>query len=197
MGLIFSENELHSQNPEEFEELLSEYCKLNVERFIEIGSLYGWTLQHFIQYAAQGSTALSIDLPVRQFVGPNDWRVAKQEHNYYNVWPTWAKEKRCNLNLLPYSSQDVRTVRLAKDVFKEKQVDFLFIDGDHRYEAILNDYNNYSPLVRKGGIVAFHDIAINEEGGGHRAWNVVKQYSKHREILKSPQQDKGIGIIYV
>lgn len=80
--MIISENELGSQNILEFEELIKEYIKLKPSRFIEIGSLYGWTLQHFIHYGEMNSTALSIDLPVRKFVGPNDWRVTKQEDNY-------------------------------------------------------------------------------------------------------------------
>ena len=95
--MLLSENELNSQNLLEFENLLTEFSNLNVNSFIEIGSLYGWTLQHFIHYANEGSTAISIDLPVRKFVGPGDWRVQKQEHNYKNVWPVWAKQKKCKL----------------------------------------------------------------------------------------------------
>ena len=38
-----------------------------------------------------------------------------------------------------------------------KQVDFLFIDGDHSPEGAWNDWNVFSPLVRDGGVIAFHD----------------------------------------
>ena len=41
--MLLSNNELNSQNLQEFEELLKEFQKLNVKSFIEIGSLYGWT----------------------------------------------------------------------------------------------------------------------------------------------------------
>jgi len=34
---------------------------------------------------------------------------------------------------------------------------FLFIDGDHECQSVLNDWGIYSPMVRIGGIVAFHD----------------------------------------
>ena len=37
----------------------------------------------------------------------------------------------------------------------------LFIDGDHRYESVLTDWLLYSPLVKKGGIVVFHDVAAS------------------------------------
>ena len=36
-------------------------------------------------------------------------------------------------------------------------IDLLFIDGDHSWEAIDEDWRNWSPLVKPGGIVAVHD----------------------------------------
>jgi hypothetical protein len=63
------------------------------------------------------------------------------------------------------------------------------------YEAIRHDFEFYSPLIRKGGIIAFHDIAILEEGGGHRFWNEIKHKYKHKEILKSKENKMGIGVL--
>ena len=37
-------------------------------------------------------------------------------------------------------------------------IDFLFIDGDHQIQSALNDYLRWEPVVRKGGLIAFHDI---------------------------------------
>lgn len=195
--MILSENELDSQNLEEFTELLQEYVKLKPTSFIEIGSMYGWSLQHFIHYSEEGSTGIAIDLPVRHFVGPHDWRVEKQESNYKNVWPKWAKERKCKLYLLPCSSYDSETPIKVNEILKDKKVDFLFIDGDHRYQAIKEDYKLYSPFVRKGGMIAFHDIGEKEEGGGRTFWNEIKDKYKNKEILKDPNKGKGIGILYV
>lgn len=196
--MIIAENELNSQNLLEFEELLKEYIKLKPTRFIEIGSLYGWTLQHFIHYGEENSTALSIDLPVRRFVGPNDWRVEKQENNYKNVWPIWAKTKNCKLHLIADSSQNIKTLEKAKSVFGGELVDFLFIDGDHSYKGVKSDYEMYGPLVRPGGIIAFHDIGKNEEGGCNILWNEIKTTrNKFKEILKDEKGEKGIGVLYV
>lgn len=36
-------------------------------------------------------------------------------------------------------------------------IDFLFIDGDHRYEAVRQDIDSWLPHVRDGGIIAGHD----------------------------------------
>ena len=46
----------------------------------------------------------------------------------------------------------------------EGGIDLLFIDGDHQYASVLTDWLLYSPLVRPGGLVAFHDIGLTLEG---------------------------------
>ena len=37
-------------------------------------------------------------------------------------------------------------------------LDFVYIDGDHSYEQVKKDIENYFPKVRIGGILAGHDI---------------------------------------
>jgi cephalosporin hydroxylase len=196
--MLLSDNELNSQDLNEFQELLKVFVDLKPTNFIEIGSLYGWTLQHFIYYAQEGSKALSIDLPVRYFVGPQDWRVEKQESNYKNVWPFWAKAKNCKLHLIPHSSQNPETLKQTKNIFDGELIDFIFIDGDHSYNGVKTDYEMYGPLVRKGGVISFHDIGENEEGGCGVFWNEIKYFgSSYKEILLHPNKEKGIGLLYV
>lgn len=38
------------------------------------------------------------------------------------------------------------------------QVDFFFVDGDHSYEGLANDWKIVKQLLRPGGIAAFHDV---------------------------------------
>ena len=49
------------------------------------------------------------------------------------------------------------------DKFKELnlQIDYLFIDGDHSYKGVMNDFNNYLPFVNKGGIIVFDNYNDN------------------------------------
>ncbi|HMO77684.1 MAG TPA: class I SAM-dependent methyltransferase [Candidatus Paceibacterota bacterium] len=37
--------------------------------------------------------------------------------------------------------------------------DFIFIDGDHTYKAVQQDFEEWFPLLSKNGYVAFHDSA--------------------------------------
>lgn len=38
-----------------------------------------------------------------------------------------------------------------------KEIDYLFIDGDHDYQGILDDCTNYLPKLKSGCCVSFHD----------------------------------------
>jgi predicted O-methyltransferase YrrM len=52
-------------------------------------------------------------------------------------------------------------------------IDFLFIDGDHSYEACLNDWRDWSPFVTRGGVVAFHDARTFPGGWPREDWGPV------------------------
>lgn len=43
------------------------------------------------------------------------------------------------------------------ETFKEKSVSFVFIDGDHSYQAVKDDILAWKPKIRKGGRIAGHD----------------------------------------
>lgn len=182
-----------SQVPEEFDELLKFYKAIKPKNILEIGSLLGWSLKRFIENAEPEAKIISIDLPVRDFVGPKDHRVDQQEYGHMILWKKWAKESGVNVYVIPQSSFERNTLEQVRSICPV--LDFLFIDGNHMYEAIRHDFEFYSPLVRQGGIIAFHDIAPNEEGGGSKYWNEIKHNFKHKEILKSPKGLMGIGVL--
>jgi len=39
-------------------------------------------------------------------------------------------------------------------------IDFLFIDGDHAFEAVSRDWHAWTPFLRVGGRVALHDARV-------------------------------------
>ncbi|HZY93733.1 MAG TPA: class I SAM-dependent methyltransferase [Candidatus Bathyarchaeia archaeon] len=77
-------------------------------------------------------------------------------------------------------------------------VDLLFIDGDHTLDGVKRDFEMYGPLVRKGGIIAFHDIVAHPpEMGCHvdAFWNEIKQKQTSVEIVEAREQGwGGIGM---
>jgi predicted O-methyltransferase YrrM len=53
----------------------------------------------------------------------------------------------------------------AKQLEKLKgTIDFIFIDGDHSYEACKADILAWAPFVKRGGVIAFHDFGSRADG---------------------------------
>jgi len=78
------------------------------------------------------------------------------------------------------------------------QLDFIFIDGDHSYEGVKKDFEMYSPLVKKRGIIAFHDI-VNEDPSREDIkvpyfWYEIKKKYSYKEIVVD-KINYGIGIL--
>jgi hypothetical protein len=44
------------------------------------------------------------------------------------------------------------------------ELDFCYIDGDHSYGQVKRDIENYSPLIRKGGVLGGHDFTTTHMG---------------------------------
>lgn len=42
----------------------------------------------------------------------------------------------------------------------DERIDFLFIDGDHSFEGVTRDWDDWTPHVRVGGRVALHDARV-------------------------------------
>lgn len=64
-----------------------------------------------------------------------------------------------NLNVLKLTAQ-VEIVRQSSDVAAKnwnRQIDMIFIDGDHSYEGVKRDWELFVPHVREFGVVIFHD----------------------------------------
>jgi cephalosporin hydroxylase len=60
--------------------------------------------------------------------------------------------------VLRADSHDPLSVAWLIDQLDGCQVDVLHIDGDHSYDGVRADYEMYSPVVRPGGLVLFHDV---------------------------------------
>lgn len=46
----------------------------------------------------------------------------------------------------------------------DKIIDYIFIDGDHTYESVKQDFEEWYPHVKIGGIISIHDSSANRGG---------------------------------
>lgn len=74
--------------------------------------------------------------------------------------------------------------------FEEDSVDLLHIDGLHTYEAVQEDFTNWYPKVKPGGIVLFHDVMAKIKDFG--AWKYFEELQEsHPETFRF---DHGFGL---
>ena len=78
-----------------------------------------------------------------------------------------------DVHFLCENSQIQETFDKVKEICP--QFDFIFIDGDHTYQGVKNDFNLYKKLLSPRGVMVFHDIDPlhqfrGDEYAGGNAW---------------------------
>ncbi len=182
-----------AQVQDEILELLRILDEIKPKIVIEIGTAGGGTLFLFSRVASEEATIISIDLPGGKFGGgyPN-WMTP--------LYKTFGLPKQ-KLHLIRANSHSQETLERVKNILNNRKVDFLFIDGDHTYEGVKRDFEMYSPLVKEGGIIAFHDIVIHPPETGcevSKFWDEIKKKYEYVEIIEDQNQDwGGIGLLFM
>lgn len=182
------------QIKEEFLELLRVFKERNPKYILEIGTANGGTLFCFSKLAPDDATIISIDLPGGKFGGGYpDWKIP--------IYRSFAKDGQ-KFHLIREDSHASATSEKVKRILSGRQIDFLFIDGDHSYGGIKEDFEVYKNFVKKGGVIVFHDVAPNgkEElvGGVPRFWREIKSNYQYNEFVSDISRDGyGIGILFL
>ena len=65
----------------------------------------------------------------------------------------------------PYITARKTTSQRYLETWADVSLDFVMIDGDHRYKAALADMVGYWPKVKPGGVLAGHDVSYPEVAG--------------------------------
>jgi predicted O-methyltransferase YrrM len=160
---------------------------------LEIGTQAGGTLYCWCRLADANATIVSIDLPWGRFGGGY---TEEREQEMMSLFPTDGQQ----LHLLRANSHDPATLEQLKSILDGRQLDLLFIDGDHTYEGARQDFEMYSPLAAEGGAIVLHDILEHHPGTDcdvRRLWNEVKDDYRHLEITVPPEDWGGIGVLWV
>lgn len=181
------------QIPSELTSLGEEISNLRPERALEIGTARGGTLLFLTRLASATATIVSVDLPGGKFGGGYSTR----RQWFYQ---RFARSKQ-RLHLLRGDSHSPEMVTRAKNIFGSQKIDYLFIDGDHRYEGVKADFEMYGPMVRNGGVIIFHDIVEGPSenvGGVPKFWREIKCRYRHAEFVEDWRQGGlGIGVLYI
>jgi cephalosporin hydroxylase len=166
--------------------LVQERCPQVV---VEIGTANGGTLFCFARLAAPDALLVSIDLPGGVHGGGYPWWKR-------GLYRSFAREGQ-RVELLRGDSHAPASRRRLERLLAGRPIDLLLIDGDHTYEGVRSDYELYSPLVRDGGLVVFHDIRRHPpEADCHvdRLWAEVRGEDGW-DILVGEADWAGLGVL--
>jgi len=149
-----------------------------IEKFLEIGFSSGLN-----------NTILDKIFHFKEIVAIDSfqWRV--------NSDSLYANLKFKNLILICSESTSKRSINLAK---KLGPYDLIFIDGDHSYEVVKKDFENYKTLINDNGVIALHDINSIIHTGVPKLWEEIiksKVYKTTTVICTDFPMKAGIGIL--
>jgi len=175
------------------------------KRSMEIGTNYGGTLFLLCTLSAPDAKIISLDLPSGPFGGGYPRRKAP-------LFRRFVKGGQ-KLHLIRADSHSPDTRERVLQILDGEELDYLFIDGDHTYSGVQRDFEMYAPLVRSGGIVAFHDIVTHKPETDcqvEKFWREIKDRYRHREIIEPvnegslpiaitrvPMETAGLGVLYM
>lgn len=165
------------QKKQEFITFLRYIIGKGVYSILEIGAYQGGTSKGFLM---MGRKVVAVDKEKQPII-------AALERDY---------PKSFTLILGDSSGQDT----VEKVVMLNELFDLLWIDGGHTYEAAMSDFRLYKPFVKKGGLIAFHDIQPNpvfKEGDYdvYKVWEEVRGENYAEFIWEKGPVGFGIGCI--
>ena len=108
---------------------------------LEIGTALGGTLFLFCRVASENAVIISIDLPLG--MGGGGYSLARKP-----LYESFTSHQQ-HMYLIRGDSHKRAMVEKVKALLDGKEIDFLFIDGDHTYEGVKQDFEMYSPFVKK------------------------------------------------
>ena len=174
-----------NQKLPEFAGLIRLVSERELNVVLEIGTAHGGTYWTWCRLAAPTAHLVSIDFP-----GKDEWSARLRSYPR----PTQTQK------LIRADSHDPQTIRVVEGL--RGSVDLLFIDGDHSYDGVRADFENYAPLVRPGGLIAFHDVDSTNHPASQvdRLWAQLRDLYDAREIIDAANGEQrglyGIGVLF-
>ncbi len=129
---------------------------------VEIGCLDGFSSRVILEASELHLTSIDPFIPDSMEAS----LIGSKERYYENVGPFGSRAGVVQ----DYSHQVIKDKSVVHFPFMgvlntSRAIDFLFIDGDHRYEEVLRDFTDWTPLIKTGGLLAIHDARMSREGG--------------------------------
>jgi len=181
------------QDRGEIADLLDLVRARDCRRVLELGTANGGTLFYLSRVVGGDATIVTVDLPYSRFQP----EPGLADVDLFHAFALPGQR----IVVIKGNSHHDETASQVREAFGDRPIDFLFIDGDHSYRGVRSDFERYAPLVRRGGMVAFHDILPHPREARcevERFWREIAGDYRTLEIAHRPQKRwGGIGVLFV
>jgi predicted O-methyltransferase YrrM len=170
-------------HPDELKYLIALASKAT--SILEIGSRFGEALEMMAKAMPVKGKVVSVDLPGVQPWGYTDSEYALRQRMYA------LESDGYDAHLFLGNSTDPEVVKQVKSL---GEFDLVFIDGDHRYEGVKKDWENYGPL---GRVVVFHDIVEHPKDANNRTevYRLWKEIEGNKSTFIANESLMGLGVV--
>ena len=143
---------------------------IDIENYMEIGVHNGGSMSMVIA-GEQNVNLYGIDLfedmydktkhlndekfKTYQYFKRDDLSMAKTQSNLNKLKKMY--DNKSNLNLIQGNTYFDKTETNVRSVILDNKMDILFIDGDHTYDGVKNDFERYHKYVKTNGYIIFDD----------------------------------------
>ncbi len=104
--------------------------------------------------------------------------------SYFPIWKENISIHGLDEYVIPLCGYSDIVLSQWKMLVRNVQIDFAFIDGSHKYDDVIKDFELIYSLMKMGGWIAFHDI-VEGQSGCYRMWNDTVKHilSNHQNCL--------------
>ena len=136
--------------------ILNIICKLfTIKNYLEIGVHNGGSMSYVVS-ENKTKNCIGIDL-FEDCTGHYIKDSITKQKSFDNI-------NKNNINstiqLIKGNSASKETINKLREELKDNKIDLLFIDGNHSYIGVKNDFFNYHSFVNKNGLIIFDDYNI-------------------------------------
>lgn len=176
------------QVPEEIEYLCEFVEWKKPKNILEIGSCFGGSMMLWCHFA-KPELAISLDIGTSHF-GSDKVDYKKRGKMFEEL----------GVKSIIADSTSEEAYNKVSELLGDRKLDMLFIDADHSFIGVLQDYLLYKNFLSNDGFILFHDIVKSDfhakaDCKVPEVWENLKGKVKINVIGKSNQGSGGFGIL--
>jgi len=130
----------------------------NVKRYVEVGVHNGTSMSYVVKESTP-KHCIGIDMFTTNAHYGKD--KLQKERSRKNIQKNNASKSK--IGLIKGNSRSEKVLAELLKNFNYNTVDMLFIDGDHSYDGVKADFDNYSKFVRPGGWIILDDYMPHKD----------------------------------